>query len=513
MKKRQIAALALLFFFIFVCNALSSVTFSLSANPKRLIPFLATDSASAEISSFIFNGLLKLDKNMKITGDLAKSYEIKNGGKTIIFHLRRNVKWSDGVDFSANDVIYTYKLIVDKHTATPYSGKYRIIKNIYAKDKYTVVVNYKYPFAPALYSWMMGIVPEHILKNVKDINTCKFNMHPVGTGPYILKEWKTSQYLILEANKNYFLGKPKINRIIYRIIPDGTTRFLELENGTLDMASLTPIQYMYEFNGALKKRYNVYLEPSSGYTFLAFNLREPLFKNIEIRKAIELAINREKIKDVILFKYGIVANSIYPINSPYFSKGKNTEYNPKKALHLLKKNGFTLGKDGYLRKDGRIFEFSIITNSDNPQRKYASIMIQEYLKRIGIKVDIRMLEWQAFIKLVNERHFDCVLLGWSLSSDPDEYSIWHSKSDTKGGFNFTGFNNKKVDKLIEEGRVTFDKKRRRVIYLKINRLITQEIPYIFLYYPISITVVNKRIKGIKPEKAGIMYNFIRWYEQ
>ncbi len=513
MNKRQIAVLTLLFFFIFAHNAFSAITLSLSANPKRLIPFLAADSASGEISSFIFNGLLKLDKNMKITGDLSKSYEIKNGGRTIIFHLRRNVKWSDGVDFSAKDVIFTYRLIVDKHTATPYSGKYRIIKNIYAKDKYTVVVNYKHRFAPALYSWMMGIVPEHILKNVKDINTCKFNMHPVGTGPYILKEWKTSQYLILKSNKNYFLGKPKIDKIIYKIIPDGTTRFLELKNETLDMASLTPIQYIYEFNGKLKKRYNVYFEPSSGYTFLAFNLKDPLFENIEIRRAIELAIDRKKIKDVILFKYGIVANSIYPINSPYFLKGSNIEYNPRKALHLLKKNGFILGKDGYLRRDGKIFEFSIITNSDNPQRKYALIMVQEYLKRIGIKVNIRMLEWQAFIKLVNQRHFDCILLGWQLSSDPDEYSIWYSKSDVKGGFNFIGFNNKDVDKLIKEGRITFDKKKRRAIYLKINRLITQEIPYIFLYYPTSITAVNKRIKGIKPEKAGIMYNFIRWYEQ
>lgn len=490
----------------------SEIKFSLSAEPKRLIPFLATDSVSAEVSSFIFNGLLKFDKDMHIVGDLAKSYEIKNHGKTIIFHLRKGVFWQDGYPFTANDVIFTYKTIINKNTPTPYAGKYKIIKKLYKTDKYTIVAEYSKPFAPALYSWMMGIVPKHLLENKKSIASSSFNRHPIGTGPYILKKWKTGQYLILKANKHYFLGKPKIDKIIYRIIPDGTTNLLELKNQNLDLMQLSPIQYLYEFDDNLKKHYNVYFEPSSGYTYLAFNLKEKIFQNLKIRKAICMSINRKKLKDVILFQYGSVADSIYPKNSPYFVNKSICSYSPKKAYKIFKSLGFVKKSNGYLYKNGKPFQFTIYTNNGNAERKYTAIMIQEYLKQAGIKVNIRILEWQAFIKMVNERHFDAIILGWQLGSDPDEYSIWHSSSTKAGAFNFVDFKNKQVDRLIELGRITFNKQKRREIYLKINTLITARFPYIFLYYPTSITVVNKKFKNIKSEKAGIMYNFIEWSE-
>ena len=502
-------------FFIFspgLIYAKSVINFSLGAQPKRLIPFLAADSASGEISSYIFNGLLKFDKNMNIVGDLAKSYEIKNSGKTVVFHLRKNVLWQDGMPFTADDVIFTYKTIVNKNTPTPYAGQYKIIKSIKKLDNYTLEVNYLYPFAPALYSWMMGIVPKHLLKNVKNIATCGFNRKPVGTGPYILKKWKTSQYLILDANKRYFLHKPYIDEIFDRIIPDKTTNLLELKRGSIDLMNLSPLEYKFEMNNFLKKHYRVYFEPSSSYTYLGFNLREKLFSNLMVRKAICMAINRRQINKTILLGYGVVADSIYPKNSPFFVKKTICGYNPKKALRILRRLGWHKKKDGILYKGSTPFEFTIYTNEGNSQRKYAAIMVQEYLRRIGIRAKLRILEWQAFLNMVNERHFDAVVLGWQLGANPDQYSIWDSKSDFKGGFNFVGYHNKEVDRLIELGRKTFDKKRRRKIYLKINRLIVSDFPYIFLYYPTSITVVNKKFKGIHPAKAGIMYNFIEWSE-
>ncbi len=490
----------------------SKINLSLSAQPKRFIPFLSTDSASGEISSYIFNGLLKFDKDMRIVGDLAKSYEIENGGKTILFHLRKNVYWQDGIPFTADDVIFTYKTIIDKNTPTPYAGKYKIISSIKKIDNYTIEVNYPYPFAPALYSWMMGIVPKHILKNTKSIATCEFNRKPIGTGPYILKEWKTSQYLILKVNKRYFIHKPYIDEILYRIIPDKTTNLLELKSGNIDMMSLSPLEYKYEMNDFIKKHYNVYFQPSAGYTYIGFNLKEKLFKDLRIRKAICMAIDRQKINKTILLGFGEVADSIYPKNSPYFRKKTICSYNPKKALEILNKLGWHKKEDGFLYKNGQRFTFTIYTNDGNAQRKYAAIMVQEYLRRIGIKVNLRILEWQAFINMINERHFDAIILGWQLGADPDQYSLWDSKSDFKGGFNFVGFSDKQVDELIEKGRRTFDKKEREKIYLKINDLIVKQFPYIFLYYPTSITVVNKKFKGIKPQKAGITYNFIEWHE-
>jgi peptide/nickel transport system substrate-binding protein len=502
--------------FVFILFSINSyagrINFSLTAQPKRLIPFLATDSASSEISSYIFNGLLKFDKDMNIVGDLAESYAVKNSGKTVVFHLRKNVFWQDGKPFSADDVIFTYKTIIDKKTPTPYAGKYKIIKSIKKLDNFTIEVSYPQPFAPALFSWMMGIIPKHIIGKEKNIATSNFNRKPIGTGSYTLKQWKTSQYLILDANKHYFIHKPYIDEIFYRIIPDKTTNLLELKSGNIDMMSLSPLEYKYEMNNFIKKHYNVYFQPSSGYTYIGFNMKEKLFSDIRVRKAICMAIDREMINKTILLGYGEVSDSIYPKNSPYYTKKTICSYNPKKALKLLNGLGWHLQKDGLLHKGSNVFKFTIYTNDGNAQRKYAAIMVQEYLRKIGIKVNLRILEWQAFIKMINERHFDAIILGWQLGADPDEYSLWHSKSDFKGGFNFTGFKDKRVDSLIEEGRRTFDKEKRYKIYTTINDLIVKQLPYIFLYYPTSITVVNKKFKGIKPAKAGIMHNFIEWQE-
>jgi peptide/nickel transport system substrate-binding protein len=274
--------------------------------------------------------------------------------------------------------------------------------------------------------------------------------------------------------------------------------------------NLSPLEYKYELNNYVKKHYKVYFQPSGAYTFLGFNLKEKLFKDLRIRKAICMAINRKEINKTILLGYGVVADSIYPKDSPYFVKKTVCGYNPKKALKILNSLGWKKGEDGILHKGSMPFEFTIYTNSGNTERKYAAIMVQEYLRRIGIRAKLRILEWQAFLKLVTDRHFDMIMLGWQLGADPDQYSIWDSKSDFKGGFNFVGFHDKEVDKLIEEGRRTFNKSKRRKIYLEINNLITKQFPYIFLYYPTSITIVNKKFIGIKPAKAGIRYNFIEW---
>ncbi len=470
---------------------------------------LSTDSASSDISSLIFNGLLKYDKDLNIVGDLAESFKIEDGGKSITFYLRKNVLWQDGVEFTARDVYFTYKKLTDGTVATPYSGDFLLIKGVKILNKYTISVEYKTPFAPALSSWTMGIIPEHVLKG-KDLNTDVFNRHPIGTGPYKLFKWKAGQEVTLVANPLYFEGKPLINKVIYRIIPDTSTMLLELYSGHIDMMSLNPMQYIYELKEDVKRNFQVFIIPSSGFTYIGFNLRVKLFFDERVRKAICYAIDREKIAKTILLGYGSVYDSIYSPRSFAFQNKKIYSYNPKKAKKLLKQAGFSdTDKDGYLDKNGKRLEFTILTNQGNINRKYAAIMIQQFLKSIGIKINIRILEWQAFLRLVESGCFDTVLLGWNLGVDPDEYALWHS-SQTKG-FNFVYFKDKEVDRLLEEGRETFNVSRRKEIYTRINEIIMNKVPYVVLYFPRGISVVHKRFKGIKQERAGIMYNFIKWW--
>lgn len=502
-------ALILLFLLFPSVSFSSTIVMGSIGEPKRLIPMLSTDSASSDISSLIFNGLLKYDKNLNIVGDLAESFKIEDKGKRINFYLRKNILWQDGVEFTARDVFFTYKKLTDGTVATPYSGDFLLIKDVKILNKYIISVEYKVPFAPALPSWMMGIIPEHILKG-KDLNTDIFNRHPIGTGPYKLLRWKAGQEIVLVANPLYFRDRPRIDKVIYRIIPDASTMLLELYTGHIDMMGLNPMQYIYEFKRKVREKFQVFITPSTGFTYVGFNLRVKLFSDERVRKAIYYAIDREKIANTILLGYSDVYDCIYSPRSFAFQKKKIYSYDPEKARKLLREAGFSdNNKDGYLDKDGKRFEFTILTNQGNTDRNYAAIMIQQFLKSVGIKINIRILEWQAFLRLLESGSFDAVLLGWQLGVDPDEYALWHS-SQVKG-FNFVYFKDKEVDKLLKKGRETFNINKRKEIYERINEIIMDKVPYIVLYFPRGISVVHKRFKGIEQEKAGIMYNFIEWW--
>jgi peptide/nickel transport system substrate-binding protein len=234
----------------------NAITVGSLADAKRLLPLLASDSASGDISGWIYNGLTKYDKNIKITGDLAKSWEVSTDGLQIIFHLRKGVLWHDGVEFTADDVIFTYNTVINPKVPTPYSSTYGPVEKVAALDKYTVRVVYKEPYAPALESWGMGIIPKHMLEG-KDITNEIYCRNPIGTGPYKLREWVTGQKIVLEAFDNYFEGRPKIDKYIARVIPDTATMFLELKFGGIDFMGLTPPQYKLQ---AGKEFFNKYFQ-------------------------------------------------------------------------------------------------------------------------------------------------------------------------------------------------------------------------------------------------------------
>lgn len=202
----------------------STLELSVTSSPSRLNPIVASDSASSEITQWLFNGLLKYDKNGNITTDLASSYKFETKTKLII-NLRKDVLWQDGVKFTADDVLFTYEKIMDPKVYTPLKSNYKEVKSVKKIDDYTIEIIYKRPYFKALIIWMVEIVPKHILENEKDIMTSSFNKKPIGTGPYKIKEFKNSSDINLYANENYFDGAPKIKDISYKFLPDPTTSF------------------------------------------------------------------------------------------------------------------------------------------------------------------------------------------------------------------------------------------------------------------------------------------------
>jgi peptide/nickel transport system substrate-binding protein len=481
--------------------------------PTNLIPILATDAPSHEVASRIYNGLVKYDKDLNIIGDLAESWEISKDNLTITFHLRKDVKWHDGKKFTSKDVLYTYKVITDPRTPTAYSGDFIHIKKAQAIGDHIFKVTYEKPFAPGLISWSISILPSHLLEG-KDITKSPLARSPVGTGPYVFKEWIPGERIVLCANKDYFDGRPYIQRHVVRFIPDSSSMFLELKNQGIDMMGLSPLQYLRQTDyPAFKREFRKYQYLSFSYVYLGYNLKHPFFREKKVRQALTHAINKKEIIDGVLLGQGIEAHGPYkPDMWAYNKMVKRYEYSKEKALNLLYEAGFEKAKDGTLKKDGKKFEFTILVNQGNDVRIRCAELIQKRLSEIGIRVKIRVLEWASLInEFIDKRNFEAVILGWTIPHDPDLFDIWHSSKQGEKELNFISFENKEVDELLVRARHTFNIEERKKYYYRFQEILAEEQPYTFLFIPYANVAIHKRIKNVRPAPAGITYNMEKWY--
>jgi peptide/nickel transport system substrate-binding protein len=481
---------------------------------SNLLPALASDASSFDIIGLVYNGLVRYDKDLKIEGELASSWEVSPDGLQIVFHLRPGVKWHDGADFTAADVEYTWRVMTDPKTPTAYGEDFRQVKRFEVLDPLTVRVTYDKPFAPALISWGFAMMPKHLLEG-KDIAASPLARSPVGTGPYRFKEWKTGEKIVLEAYDGYWEGRPNIDRYLYRVIPDSATMFLELSAGNVDEMALDPVQYTRQTDTEFfAKNYRKYRYLADSYSYLGFNLKLPLFQDKRVRQAISHAVNKQEIIDIVLLGLGQEATGPYkPGTWAHNPNVRRYPYDLARAQALLAEAGWdTKGPDGVLVKGGKRFAFTLMTNQGNKTRAKAAEVIQKNLKAVGIDVSIRVVEWAAFLKeFVNPKKFDAVILGWTIPRDPDAYDVWHSSKTGPAELNHVSFKNDEADALIERGRRTFDQEERRKAYARFQEILAEEQPYVFLYVPDALPIVAARFRGIVPAPAGISYNFIKWW--
>ncbi len=376
----------------------SALTEASIGEPKRLIPMMASDSASQDITGLLFNGLVKYDKTLRLVGDLAESFERTPDCRWATFHLRKGVSWHDGPEFTADDVLFTYQKVIDPKIVTPYSGNFETVEKVEKVDRYTVRVTYKEPFAPGLESWGMGMIPQHLLEG-KDLNTDPFNRRPVGTGPFRFSEWVTGQKVVLKANPDAFEGKPEIEEYVYRLIPDTATQFLELKALNIDLMGLSPVQYRKQTDDRFfQTTFNKFNYPALSYTYMGYNLQDPKFSDKRVRQALTHAINKNAIIQGVLFGLGKPATGPYIPESWAFDPSvRDLDYDREKAKALLAEAGWSVGDDGLLKKGGKSFAFTLLTNQGNAERAKAAEIIQSDLKQIGIQVEIRILEWQTLL--------------------------------------------------------------------------------------------------------------------
>ena len=489
------------------------IIFGTIGEASNLIPYLSTDSASHEIADLIFVAPLRYNKDLEPEPWAAESWEIEDNGKKMRFRLRPGILWEDGKELTAWDVEFTWKIVTDPATASPYAEDFLQVREFRVIDKYSFEVSYDSFVARAVASWMNPILPKHVLEG-QNIRSTPFSRKPIGAGPYKMKEWQPGASITLSASETYFEGKPDIAEVVYRIIPDDSTMFMETRAERLDVMNLNPLQYLRQTNSEWwTEHYNKFRYLASVYIFLGFNLEHPFFSDVRVRRAISMAINRDALVAGALLGQGVAAVGPYkPGSWAHHPTLSPVAQNQAEACRLLEEAGFSRTDKGKWQKNGRELAFTVLVNQGNEQRILTATLIQQQLAEIGVHTNIRTVEWAAFIReFVNKGLFDAVILGWTITQDPDIFQIWHSTHAHDGGLNFIHYRNEEVDRILEEARATPDQSKRSALYARLQEILHAEQPYCFLFVPYALPIVQKRFQGIKPALAGIMYNFDKWY--
>ncbi len=500
-------------------------TRSLPANIVTLNPVIASDTLSYLAYKWIYDPLIDMNDRMQPIGVLAKSWETSANGKTTIFHLRRGVKWQDGKPFTADDVIFTYDAAMDpKVDAINKRPAFAMVRSVEKVDAFTVRVRWKAPYAPGLASWVFYIMPKHIYAYPKghgeDFNNNPRNDKPVGTGPFVFSEWQRGRRLVLKANLNYFAGRPHLDRLVFKIIPKSQVQLAAFKTGRLDLVALSPEQWKNMGRDAsLTSSAWLFSYLAHQFFFIGWNMdgSNPFFRDARVRRAMTAAMNRQGVVDKLLDGHGIVGAG------PFFPRGwannpsvKPIPYDPAAASLLLDKAGWKDSNgDGVRDKNGKPFSFECLVPAEAPQFTRFLEIFQQDLRRIGVEMTIRKVEWSVFLERTHRHSFQAFLSGWSLGDDPDPFQLLDSSqarllpSGMGVGQNNVSYSNPEVDRLIAEEERTIDRARRKKLFQRMEVIVARDQPMTILFWNVSLAAVRKTFQGVEASPVG--YGLFGWY--
>ncbi len=487
-----------------------------------LNPVIATDGQSYIAEWPIFDSLVELDEKLGVKPLLAESWEVSRDGLTYTFKLKKGVKWHDGKPFTARDVAFTFYSVLDPKVTTPHRGYFDALvgfpeltnkdnpkkpeelaqKPIEVIDDHTIRFRLRYPygaFLAVLVNPRAGIIPEHLLKGV-DLNTAEYNRKPIGTGPFKFVEWKRGERIVLEANPDYHAGRPALDRLIYRVIPDNVVLLQELRAGGVDFIERPPLTEV----GRLKQTagLKVLTADNTSYTYFGFRQDLAPFDDVRVRRAFYHAIDIPAIVREVLQGYGTISNGQFPPGTWAFDPSvKPYAYDPNRAKALLAEAGWKPGADGILTKDGKRLSFSLRHDQADQTVKDTAIIIQEFLKKVGVEATIEPLDWPTFVKKLFASEFEGIVVGWTNFHDPDPfaYSIWHS-GQWKAR-NFAHYKDPRADAALEAARRAGDQAERKRHYAEFSKILMEDAPYVFLYFPQQVYVTRQSYDGFVPIPA------------
>jgi peptide/nickel transport system substrate-binding protein len=468
------------------------------------------------VNRVIFSGLTKPGKDQAPAPALATDWKASDDGLVWTFNLRKGVKWHDGEPFTAADVAFTFnEIVLDKSLGSNGASNYKALDHVVAKDDLTVEFHLKNAWAalPAYLSFNSEILPKHKFEGKDPWTLTSFNKEqPVGTGPFKVGKYIAGQSLELVPNKDYYEGAPHLDKLVYKIVADKNTQIAQALSGDLDIFVLEDKASLERIKQA--KNLTILPSDSTKYFWISLNQEKKMFQDVKVRQAFVHAIDRQAIIDTVLKGYGKIADAAISPNLKTYYTDKVTRYDfdPKKAKKLLEEAGWKdTDGDGILDKDGKPFKFTFDVGIQGDLVQISQ-MVQQYLKKVGIDAQLNTLEWNAMIqKNIIKRDYDMILNWWAYPSDPDVFAQYHSSNAGKGN-NIPGYKDPKLDELLVKGQQTSDPVERAKVYKEMQQYMSDNLPYLYLWYPQEIQVRNKRLKGV-PDMyfGGALYYTNEWY--
>jgi peptide/nickel transport system substrate-binding protein len=468
----------------------------IESSPTNLDPRVGLDAQSARIDGLLFDDLLTRDEHLNVEPQLAESWEIPDP-LTYIFHLHHGVKFHDGRPLTARDVKWTFESLLQGKVLSTKAAAYRFVDHIDAPDDYTVVFHLKQPFATLLWNLSggaMGIVPYG--------SGGEMTSHPVGSGPFRFVSAEQDKEVVIERNDEYWGEKPYLKRVRFAVVPDTTTRALELRKGSADIAinALTG-----DLVVALEHEPNLEVVhgPGTVLSYLAFNLRDPILRDRSVRQAVAYAIDRQPFIHYLQRDLARPAYSILPPESwAYDGDVPHYDHDPEKARQLL-------DQAGYPPVDGVRFHLTMKTSTEESTRLLAAVL-QQQLRAVGIALDIRTFEFATFFSDVTRGSYQLHSLRWvGGNEDPDIFEyVFHSAKFTPNGANRTYYSNPRADALIDQARSDLAQGKRKTLYAELQQILAEDLPYIDLWYQDNVLVHTKRVQNLTLNPAG-NYDFLK----
>jgi peptide/nickel transport system substrate-binding protein len=521
------------------------------SDPESLNPLTSNDATSSSILGHIFESLLTRDpKTLEIKPDLATERpQISDDKLTYTFSIRRDAHFQDGQPLSGQDVLFSLKVIKNPWVNAPFRRVYyQSLVQAELLDDWTIRLVAKEPyFRNESILGGFDILPRHYYDpegllsslSVAQLATLQsgegtaspeadkarqfaeqfnknFSRNPMGSGPYQLQHWKTGQEVVLVRDPDYWgTGKDGIDQVyidkrVMRVFNNAAAALVALKAGELDTMDLQPLQHLRQTKGRrFTKQFDKHVYFSPGYTYIGWNNVHPIFRDQRVRQAMTYLTNRKQMVKTILFELGeVVDGPVYLFRPEYDKTLYSHPYEPQKARQLLGEAGWAdTDGDGILDKviEGNKvpFKFEIKFNSGNDIRKSVALTLQDELKKHGIEVTVRQLDWTIYLDDVRNHKFDAMILGWAMPiTEPDGYQVWHSSQAQNKGSNAISFKNERVDQLLEENRRTFDPQKRIELYREFQQILNVEQPYTFLFIQKSVLAVDKRFHNVTLYPGG-----------